>query len=115
MKAEQIYQHLLDAAEKIQISVSEENLRRTGVKAKSGLCRVHGKDMFIMDKKATVREKIALLAACLAQQSLDDIYIVPTVRNVIAQYRKNDRVETDDFEPDLPGTEGGSESGAETG
>jgi len=114
MKSEQLYQHLLDVAEKIQISVSEENLRRTGAKAKSGLCRVHGKDIFIMDKKATVREKVLLLAACLAQRPLDDIYIVPTVRDVIARYRPNIGPESDHPDPDRPETEGGSVSKKET-
>jgi|GEM_PF-246793 len=86
MKSDQIYQHLLDVAEKVELRVSEENLRRAGAKAKSGLCRVHGSDVFIMDKKATVREKVALLAACLTRWPLDDIYIVPTVREVIQKY-----------------------------
>jgi len=115
MKSEQIYQHLLDVAEKVHIHVSEENLRRSGgVTAKSGLCRVHGKDIFIMDKKATVREKVSLLAACLAQWTLDDIYIVPTVRDVIATHQKNRSAGPDGSDADSPDTEGGSDSGEDS-
>lgn len=100
MKPEQIYQHLLDVAEKVQVTVSEENLRRTGVKAKSGLCRIHGKDMYIMDKRATIRAKVSLLAACLAHWHLDDIYIVPTVREIIQKHRMNGTMDSRIPEPE---------------
>jgi hypothetical protein len=36
MKPEQIYQDLKDLAEKLGVTVSEENFRRTGVNAHSG-------------------------------------------------------------------------------
>jgi len=49
MKPEQIYQELKDLAEKLEITVSEQNLRTAGIKVKSGLCKVKGKNMFIMD------------------------------------------------------------------
>jgi len=115
MRPEQIYQHLLDVAEKVQITVSEENLRRTGIKAKSGLCRVHGKDVYIMDKKATIREKVSLLAGCLARWPLDDIYIVPAVREVIQKYPINDAEGSRPPEPESPdpNTEGDADSGGD--
>jgi len=96
MKSEQIYHQLLDVAEKVRLTVTEENLRRTGVKARSGLCRVHGKDVYIIDKQATIREKVSLLAACLARWPLDDIYIVPAVREVIQKHRISTSAETAD-------------------
>ena len=85
MKSTQLYQHLKEVAEKVEISVSEQNLRATGVNAKSGLCRVKGKQVFIMDKHLPIRQKVETLAECLREVPLDDIYLVPAVRNYLEQ------------------------------
>ena len=85
LKSTQLYQHLKEVAEKVEISVSEQNLRATGVNAKSGLCRVKGKQVFIMDKHLPIRQKIETLAECLREVPLDDIYLVPAVRNYLEQ------------------------------
>ncbi|MFO7930583.1 MAG: hypothetical protein R6U97_04180 [Desulfosalsimonas sp.] len=83
MKRRQIYSHLTEAAEKAGIRVVEQNLRVTGVNARSGLCRVKGESVFIMDKNLTVNEKIQLLASCLKQFPIENIYIMPAVRDII--------------------------------
>jgi hypothetical protein len=83
MKSEQLYQHLTELAEKLGITVSEQNFRNTGIPIKSGLCKVHGKSIFVMNKHATVKEKIQFLSECLGQMPLDDLYVMPAVREVI--------------------------------
>ena len=80
MKPTQIYQHLKELAAKLDITVAEQNMRVTGVNAKSGLCIVKDQKMFIMDKHLTVREKLETLTKCLKNLPLDDIYIMPTIR-----------------------------------
>ncbi len=74
---------MVDTASKLDIKVSEQNLRITNVNAKSGLCQVKGEYVFIMDKHLPLSEKIDLLSACLRSKPLDDIYIVPAVREFI--------------------------------
>ena len=86
MKPEQIYQELIDLAEKLEITVSEQNLRKTGVKAKSGLCKVKGKYLFIMDKHKSIHKKIKILATQLAALPHDDLYIIPAVRELLDKY-----------------------------
>ncbi len=87
MKPEQLYQELKDLSEKLGIAVIEQNLRETpGIKVKSGLCKVKGQLRFIMDKHKHVRDKAAILASCLGRMSLEDIYIVPAVREILDQY-----------------------------
>ena len=83
MKPEQIYQELIDLAEKLQITVSEQNLRKTGVKAKSGLCKVKGKYIFIMDKHKSIHKKIDLLSENLASIPHENIYIKPAIRALL--------------------------------
>ena len=86
MKPEHLYQHLKELAEKLDIIVSEQNLRATGVKAKSGLCTIKGKKVFIMDKHKSIHRKNEILAACLSRVPHEDIYIVPVVREHLAKH-----------------------------
>jgi hypothetical protein len=83
MKPEQIYQELKDLAEKLEISVSEQNLRTTGIKVKSGLCKVKGQDLFIMDKHKSIHKKIDILASQLAKFPHEDLYVMPAIRELL--------------------------------
>ena len=83
MKPEQIYQELKELAEKLNITVSEQSLRQTGIKAKSGFCVVKGRQRFIMDKNKTIQEKNELLADCLAKMPHENIYVVPAIRKLL--------------------------------
>ncbi|MBC2715604.1 MAG: hypothetical protein HF978_09870 [Desulfobacteraceae bacterium] len=83
MKPTQLYLHLKELADKLDIAVAEQNLRVTGVNAKSGLCIVKDQKIFIMDKHLNVREKVETLADCLRTLPLDDIYVMPAVRKYL--------------------------------
>ena len=83
MKPEQIYQELKDLAEKLEITVSEQNLRTAGLKVKSGLCKVKGKNLFIMDKHKSIHKKIDILASLLAKFPHEDLYIMPAIREIL--------------------------------
>jgi ABC-type enterochelin transport system substrate-binding protein len=83
MKPEQIYQELKDLAEKLEITVSEQNLRTAGIKVKSGLCKVKGKNLFIMDKHKSIHKKIDTLASQLAKFPHEALYIMPAIREIL--------------------------------
>lgn len=87
MKPEHVYTALKALAEKQNISVTEKNLSNAGLKVKSGLCRVDDRNLFIMDKHKPVREKIKLLARSLSDLPLDDVYIIPAIRDVLEKYK----------------------------
>jgi len=87
MKPEQIYQELKELAEKLEVTVSEQNLRTAGIKVKSGLCKVKGKNLFIMDKHKSIRKKNKILASKLAEMPNENIYIVPAVREMLEKFR----------------------------
>ena len=91
MKTEQIYQELKDLAEKLAVTVSEQNLRTAGIKVKSGLCKVRGQELFIMDKHASIHKKIRILAAQLAGMPHEDVYVMPAVREVLNKYGENSK------------------------
>jgi len=83
MKPEQIYQELKDLAEKLAITVTEQNLKIAGIKVKSGLCKVKGRNMFIMDKHKSIHKKIKLLASHLAEVPHENVFIVPAIRELL--------------------------------
>ena len=93
MKPEQIYQELKDLAERLAVTVSEQNLRTAGIKVKSGLCTVKGRKMFIMDKHKSIHKKINLLAAQLARMPHEDIYLIPAVRELLNKYAEKSKAE----------------------
>lgn len=76
----------MDLAEKMSVTVSEQNLRTAGIKVKSGLCKVKGADMFIMDKHKSVHHKIRILATQLATMPHENVYVVPAVREVLNKH-----------------------------
>ena len=83
MKPEQVYQELKDLAEKLDINVSEQNFRTAGIAVKSGLCKVKGQNMFIMDKHKSIQKKIKILTAHLAEISNENVFIVPAIRELL--------------------------------
>lgn len=86
MKPEQTYQDLKELAEKLGVGVSEQNLRSTGIKAKSGLCKVKGKSIIFIDKKLPLRDKNEILASCLSKLPHENIFMVPALRAFIDKY-----------------------------
>ena len=88
MKPQQIYEDLKHLAEKLDIEVRELNFRPTGIKVKSGLCLVRGRQIFVMNKHNHIRKKIALLAECLRQFEHDQEYVVPAIRDLLAKEQK---------------------------
>ena len=85
MKPEQIYQELKDIAEKLGINISEQNLGKTGLNVKSGLCKVKGKQIFIIDKHKSIHKKNIILTSFLKEMPHEDIYVVPAVRELISK------------------------------
>ena len=86
MKPDQLYQELKDLAERMQISVLEQNLKTSGLKVQSGLCTVKGQKLFIMDKHKSVHKQVKILAAQLARIPHEDMYIIPAVRELLEKY-----------------------------
>ncbi len=72
----------------MQITVSEQNLKVSGIKVRSGLCTVKGQKLFVMDKHKSVHKKIKILAIQLAQIPHDEIYIIPAVRELLEKYAR---------------------------
>lgn len=88
MKPEELYQGLKDLADKMGIFVSEETLSAPGLKAKSGLCIIKNRHVMIIDKKLSVYKKNLILSGCLNRMPLDEIYVIPVIREFLAKHKK---------------------------
>lgn len=88
MKYDKIYNELKEIALKLEITVLEQNFKPAGIKVQSGLCKIEGEDYFIMDKHKRIREKTEILASALLDFPLDDIYMVPKIRDFFEKFKK---------------------------
>jgi hypothetical protein len=86
MQPEQTYQDLRELAEKLGVVVSEQNFRSTGIKAKSGLCKVKGKNTIIIDKQLSLQDKNEVLASCLSRLPHEEIFMVPALREFLDSF-----------------------------
>ncbi|MFZ2039864.1 MAG: hypothetical protein WAV08_04160 [Desulfobacterales bacterium] len=86
MKPEELYQHLKDLAEKLGISVREQNLRHSGLRVRSGFCKVKGRPMYIMSKHLNVQRKNEKLAGCLNRFPHEGLYLMPAVREFLQHH-----------------------------
>jgi len=90
MRADQIFMELKSISDKIGIRVVEKSFRNTGIKVESGLCRVKGKPVYILDRNISIHEKNKLLTDCLSAQDLNDVYVLPAVRMLFGKQNSDD-------------------------
>lgn len=87
MKSERLYQALKELAEKLGIEVAEQNFRLAGIPVRSGFCKVKGKDLFLIDKHKSLSRKIEILSAFLGQMEIEEVYLVPALRDHLLKFR----------------------------
>jgi hypothetical protein len=86
MKSDQLFHEMKLLAEKFDITVTEQNFRKTGISIKSGYCKVKGNKYFYIDKDLPVSKKNEILAEFLSGLEYDNIYIIPAVRDYLSIY-----------------------------
>jgi len=88
MKPDQLYSGLKDMADTLGVVVSEHRLSKEKLKVRSGLCKIRGQHVIILDKQLPVFKKCSILAACLSDMPHDSIFVIPAVQEFLARYRK---------------------------
>ena len=83
MKPEQLYQELKDLAEKLNVTVSEQNFKTAGIPVKSGFCLIKGVMHCIIDKNISITKKNQALAKALVDLPHENLYLVPAVRDFL--------------------------------
>ncbi|MDQ5985319.1 MAG: hypothetical protein CSYNP_01027 [Syntrophus sp. SKADARSKE-3] len=70
-------------AVKLGMTIRYEPLKIDGSLHTGGYCRIRGQDVVIINKKASTRDKIHVLADALRRCDLKEIYILPSVRKIL--------------------------------
>jgi hypothetical protein len=83
MEENRLLQELEEIAEKLSISVQYDDLMGMDFRTKGGLYNLRGKNVIIMDRKTTPRERIDLLVRVLRKFDLSPIFIKPYIRLII--------------------------------
>ena len=75
---------LAEAAERVGLTVRRERiLREVGYRARGGACRLHEKDLVIIDREQPAHEQLEVLAEALRSRDLESLYLSPAARKVI--------------------------------
>jgi len=91
VKPEEIYQNLKDLADRLGVTVSDQNFRKAGIKVKSGHCIVMDKQCFIMDKHKSLKDKIDILVSFLVTLDHEDLYLLPNIRELLNKHVKQQK------------------------
>ncbi len=87
MTPDKLFHELKELAERLGVQVTEQNFRNTGIRVKSGYCKVKGIDYCIIDKHLKLNKKIDILGECVALFDIDSIFVVPVVREFLEAYK----------------------------
>ena len=67
-------------------NIAVEESHRTG-----GLCRVNGQYVLIIHSRLTVKEKIGIIIKTLKGFEMDDVYVIPVIRELLDKFKEPER------------------------
>ena len=88
MNEEVLLNQLIELAEKLGISVREENMEMEELSSAGGLCRIARRYILILNSRASVKEKNQVMIKALQQFDLTEIYLKPAIRELLEGYRE---------------------------
>ncbi len=74
-------------AEQLRIPVTYAAIATEELAGQGGLCVLHGERRIIIERSLNIRQKARLLAAGLARFDLEDVFLLPAVRQAIEAKR----------------------------
>lgn len=81
-----LLQGLEGAAARLGVAVRYEEFRPDDFPTRSGSCLLHGQRLIIIDKSLPVRDRIQVLAQELGHFDLEQLYLVPEVRELLHRH-----------------------------
>lgn len=78
-----LLQHLEGIAEKLNLTVQYQNLRKLSIYSRGGLYRLKDDQVVLIETGLTLSEKIDTLVDALSRFNLDDISMPPLVRKIL--------------------------------
>ncbi|HYA03772.1 MAG TPA: hypothetical protein VEI04_11730 [Syntrophobacteria bacterium] len=87
MRGTRLLMELESAAARLGVQVLREKLAGT----RSGLCRVQDQYLLFIDKRLKTEEQIEVLFLALSRFPLENLPLLPRVRELLEQYRTEER------------------------
>ncbi len=81
---------LEDLASGLGIKVRYESMDSEAAFSSGGLCRIRGKPVIIVNRKAALPEKIQILARALNRMDLGPVYMKPALREFLGKMEMSD-------------------------
>lgn len=79
-----LVEELVEAAGRCGLEVRREKiLREVGYRARGGACRLHEKNLLIIDRDQPSADQIEILAEALRQRDLEALYLSPAARRLV--------------------------------
>lgn len=85
MEEKTILNQLEELAARLAIKVRYESFQIDGAIHPGGCCRIKGEEVVIINRKAQPRERIKILLAALKRRDLSDVFITPSLRELLDQ------------------------------
>jgi hypothetical protein len=76
-------EQLEELADRLSIAVRYENIAREDAYGRGGICRIKGQYVLFVHSRATLREKIRIIARSLRRFDLGDMYVIPALRELL--------------------------------
>jgi hypothetical protein len=84
---------LEELAGKLGIEIRYGNIAVEESHRTEGLCRVNGKYVLIIHSRLAVKEKIGIIIKTLKGFEMDDVYVIPVIRELLDKSKETERKE----------------------
>ena len=74
---------LKSVAEKLAIEIQVTNLNDQDFHIQSGYCKLHGKNLILLDKNLSLQEQTEIILQALKNFDIDNIYVASWIREFI--------------------------------
>ena len=91
MRSTKILMELEALAEKLGIEVIHERLSQS----RSGLCRLYDQHMIFIERNLDEDEQVQVFVSALSRFPLDDIAMLPGIRNLVMEYHSRNDTTTE--------------------
>ena len=89
MQNDETLGHLEELARSLDITVRYEKIQKESAFFPGGYCKVKGKDLIIINSKASLDDKIEIMGRAFLSFDLSQIYVLPAIRELIDSFNRS--------------------------
>jgi hypothetical protein len=84
IRLQRLADELIEAARRLGLEVRREKiLREVGYRARGGPCRLHERDLIILDREMPPGEQLEVIAEALRGRAHEQLYLSPAARKLL--------------------------------